>query len=136
MLVKLGLFLLGLAFGGFAVVTIARRLPPGGVLQKLLPRAARLEVSSGPEPLLRIAAPSARAVVPEPELAANATPVPKEAADVIVRNRTKSRETVELAGLPGWQADLRDRGHRRGFVIEIRREGEVEPVETVQAAGV
>ena len=53
----------------------------------------------------------------------------------IIRNRTKSTETIALSELSGWEADLRDRGHRRGYIITIRRAGEAEPVEIVRADG-
>jgi predicted ATPase len=37
-------------------------------------------------------------------------------------SRTKSGGVLVRPDLPGWHADIRDRGHHRGFVIRIRRE--------------
>jgi hypothetical protein len=53
----------------------------------------------------------------------------------IITNRTKSGETVALASVPGWEADLRDRGHRKGFTIILRQSGRAEAVETLRADG-
>ena len=48
---------------------------------------------------------------------------------VIIRDRTKSSGIVAISTLPGWEAQVRDRGHRRGFAIAIRRvDGEVHEV--------
>jgi superfamily II DNA or RNA helicase len=41
-------------------------------------------------------------------------------SDIVVSGRTKSRGVVTLRSLPGWVADVRDQGHRRGFVVRIQ----------------
>src|SRR5712692_6526608 len=43
----------------------------------------------------------------------------------VLLNRTKSSGVLARTDVPGWEADIRDRGHRLGFVIRIRRSGQL-----------
>lgn len=46
---------------------------------------------------------------------------------LVVKQRTKSGGVVSLSEVPGWEAVVRDRGHRLGFTIRIYRDGIGEP---------
>jgi DNA helicase HerA-like ATPase len=43
--------------------------------------------------------------------------------DIVVHERTKSGGTVTLRSVPGWAAEVRDRGHRKGFTIRVCEAG-------------
>src|SRR5262245_36877585 len=43
--------------------------------------------------------------------------------DILI-SRTKSGGVLARSDIPGWEADIRDRGHHLGFVIRVRRSGE------------
>lgn len=133
MLLKLGLFALGALLGGVVVVTVARRLPVVSA-PRIAPGRGAVGLAPGPEPLLRLAPPS-REPGDEGEMVATGVELSQVLAEVVIRDRTKSGEIIELRGLRGWEADLRDRGHRRGFTVRIRRTGEAEPLEVIQANG-
>src|SRR5712691_12030939 len=51
----------------------------------------------------------------------------------VLLNRTKSSGVLARTDVPGWEADIRDRGHRLGFVIRIRRSGQL-PVITFRTS--
>ncbi len=57
-----------------------------------------------------------------PRSSANAMPrVTTQNLDPVqIRGRTKSGGMIVLRDLPGWEADVRDQGHRKGFVIRIQ----------------
>src|SRR5207237_5702863 len=47
-------------------------------------------------------------------------------SEVVIQDRTKSSETVRLTDFGGLEADVRDQGHKRGFIIRVRVPGQQE----------
>jgi len=45
------------------------------------------------------------------------------ATNETVLHRTHSSGVLIRLDVPGWEADIRDRGHRLGFVIRVRAAG-------------
>jgi hypothetical protein len=130
--------------GWVAVSTAVRRLPAGRQLPRLLPERPRLTLASAPDlrlltpPRVEVAERRHEGVAERPPLQSDSPDDkdgPVNSNEVIIRDRTKSSEVVALTSLPDWEAELRDKGHKRGYVIRIRRPGESDPVETIQAEG-